>query len=71
MLIGAAEAKSHGFISLELYYKSNLNCWANKMMPRPVILNMAAGIEDKIHCCLSENEWIHKVFQSAARSEIM
>ena len=35
-----------------------------------VIMNMAAGIDDRIHCCLSENKRIHKVFQSTAHGEI-
>jgi len=35
-----------------------------------VIMNMAAGIEDRIRCCLSENKRIHKVFQFTAQGEI-
>jgi len=70
-LLGAAEAKSHGLFHLSYTtLNQNLNCWANKRKPMPAIMNMAAGIEHKIHCCLSENERIHKVFQSAAHGEI-
>lgn len=71
-LLGAAEAKSHGLFHLSCTTLNlNLNCWANKRRPMPVIMNMAPGIKDKIHCCLSENERIRKVFQSAAHGEIM
>ena len=72
VLLGAAEAKSHGYLSLQLYYSVNqdLNCWANKRKPMALIMNMAAGIEDRIHCCLSENKRIHKLFQFTAQGEI-
>jgi len=72
VLLGAAEAKSHGYLSLQLYYSINqdLNCWANKRKPMAVIMNMAAGTEDRIRCCLSENKRIHKVFQFTAQGEI-
>ena len=72
VLFGTAEAKSHGYLSLQLYYYVNqdLNCWANKRKPMAVIMNMAAGIEDRIYGCLSENKRIHKAFQSTAHGEI-
>jgi len=71
VLLGAAEAKSHGYLSLQLYYAVNqdVNCRANKRKPMAVMMNMAAGIEDRIHCCLSENKRIHKVFQSTPHGE--
>ena len=72
VLLGAAEAKSHGYLSLQLYYSVNQdpNCRANKRKPMAVIMNMAAGSEDRIHCCLSENKRIQKVLQSTAHGEI-
>jgi len=71
VFLGAAEAKSHSYLSLQLYYSVNqdLNCRANKRKPMVVMMNMAAGIEDRIYCCLSENKRIHKVFQSTAPGE--
>jgi hypothetical protein len=74
VLLGASRAKSHGYLSFQLYeYYSvyqGLNCRANKRKPIAVIMNMAAGMEDRIRCCLSENKRIHKAFQSTAHGEI-
>jgi hypothetical protein len=72
VLLGAAKAKSHGYLSLQLCYSVNqdLNCRANKRKPMAEMMNMAAGMEDRIRCCLSENKRKHEAFQSTAHGEI-
>jgi hypothetical protein len=59
VLPGNAEAKSHGYDSLELYHHSvsqDLNCRANRRKPMAATMNTAAGTEDRMHCCLSESK---------------